>query len=102
MTPIIKASIAKNTPLANLNSVKIAKLASGINSVIEIPIIMVKEKLKQKVINLLIFSLFHLKKITKEPKTVDNPAILEIIIGIKKSIESPTKFYESTIQNRTI
>ena len=53
----------------------------------------VKEKLKQNVINLLIFSLFHLKKITKEPKTVDNPAILEIKIGIKKDIVSPKSYY---------
>ena len=87
--PTTKAIKAKNTPFASLNSVRIAKLASGINSVIEIPIMIVKEKLKQNVINLLIFSLFHFKKITKEPKTVDNPAILEIKIGMKKDIVSP-------------
>ena len=59
------------------------------SSVIEIPIIIVSEKLRQKVINLLICSRFHLKKMTKEPKTVESPAIEVMINGIRKDIESP-------------
>ena len=53
----------------------------------------IKDKLKQKVINLLMFSLSHFLKITNEPKTVERPAIVEIKIGIKKDIESPISFY---------
>lgn len=57
------------------------------------PIIITKERLKQKVINLLIFSLCHLKKITKVPKTVDNPASEDKRKGRKKDIVSPNKVY---------
>ena len=53
----------------------------------------IKEKLKQKVINLLIFSLCHLKNKTNEPKTVERPAKLEITNGMKKDINSPTISY---------
>lgn len=54
---------------------------------------MIKDRLKQKVINLLMFSLFHLKNITIDPKTVDRPATEEMIKGMKKDIESPITFY---------
>ena len=60
---------------------------------IEIPIMIIKDKLKQNVINLLIFSLFHLKKITMDPRIVERPATEEIIKGMKKDIKSPIKFY---------
>jgi len=45
----------------------------------EIRIIIAREKLKQKVINLFICSFFGFKKTTKPPKTVESPAIVEII-----------------------
>ena len=50
-------------------------------------------KPQQKVINLLMFSLCHLKKITKVPNTVDNPASDDKRNGIKKDIVSPNKVY---------
>ena len=59
----------------------------------EIPIMIIKDKLKQNVINLLIFSLFHLKKMTMDPRIVERPATEEIIKGMKKDIKSPIKFY---------
>ena len=59
----------------------------------EIPIMIIKDKLKQNVMNLLIFSLFHLKKMTMDPRIVERPATEEIIKGMKKDIKSPIKFY---------
>lgn len=59
------------------------------SSVIDMPIIIIKDKLKQNVINLLIFSRRHLKKMTIVPSMVDRPAIKEIQKGIKKDIRSP-------------
>ena len=62
----------------------------------------IKDKLKQKVINLFICSLCHFLNITKDPNTVDNPATEEITKGIKKDIKSPDKLYAFTIKNRKI
>ena len=98
MKRIVKIEIRKinkerKIPLTSLNLVKIIKLASGINSKTDIPIIITNERLKQKVINLLMFSLCHLKKITKVPNTVDNPASDDKRNGIKKDIVSPNKVY---------
>lgn len=84
--PIKKANKEQKIPLNNLKLLKIAYEASGINSVIEIAIIIVKEKLKENVINLLIFSLCHLKKIGITPNIVDIPAKNDIKKGIKKAI----------------
>lgn len=84
--PIKKAIKEKKMPLNNLKLLKIAYEASGINSVIEIAIIIVKEKLKENVINLLIFFLCHLKKIGITPNIVDIPAKKDIKKGIKKAI----------------
>ena len=81
--------VKDNTPATEETSGDIEIPASGINSVTDIPIIITKDKLKQNVINLLIFSRCHFLKITTEPKTVDKPATVEIKIGLKKDIKSP-------------
>ena len=62
---------------------------SGIKSVILIPIIIASEKLKQNEINLFICDSLNFKKITKLPKTVDKPAMVEISKGPIISMQSP-------------
>lgn len=71
----------------------ITNVDSGINSVIDNPIITASERLKQNVIKRFTWHSFHFKKITKEPKTVDRPAIVVTISGAKKDIFITTKIY---------
>ncbi|MBQ6840751.1 MAG: hypothetical protein IJO63_01365 [Bacilli bacterium] len=56
----------------------IVKIDSGSRSLIQIPIIIAKEKDKEKVKNLLMLSLLMGKKINKAPISVDIPAKKEI------------------------
>jgi hypothetical protein len=83
--PIIKDIIDINIPLVKLYFNK-TNNDSGIKSVILIPIIMDREKLKTRLINLFMFSFLIGRKIINEPIIVDRPAIVEIIKGRQISI----------------
>lgn len=63
---------------------------SGINSIKDMVIIILKEKERQKVIKLSLLLSFIFKNINNEPIDVDKPAINEIIKGPIISIESPS------------
>lgn len=53
---------------------------------------MAMEKLRQKVINLLICFVLIFRKITNAPSVVERPAIVEMSKGIKICIASPIKY----------
>ena len=57
-----------------------------------IPIMMAREKDSDTVINLFMFFSFHLKKITREPNIVDNPAMVETSKAPIISILSPVNY----------
>ena len=55
-----------------------------------------KDKLRQNVINLLIFSFLKRKKMTKDPSTVDKPAMVDTKNGPQRFILSPINHMSPT------
>ena len=79
-TPIKNITIDIIAPFNNPKYLINWKVESGINSIIDIDIITLSEKLKQK--EMTSSTLFIFKYTIKPPITVDNPAIDDIINGI--------------------
>lgn len=78
INPIKRHIIQIVIPLYNLKDDSILMDEFRIKSPIDILIMILNEKARQNVINLFILDFLILKKTTIDPKTVDNPAILEI------------------------
>ena len=76
-------------PFIILCLLRIVKEASGINSMIEIPIMITIDNDREKVIAFSTCFSFHLINMGSVPSRVDKPAMIDIDMGIKKDIESP-------------